>query len=508
MKKKITALILALALIAALPLTAFAAVAPPTDLKATIVTSGISLTWKDNSSDEDMFSVYRTEDGGLNWKLIKSVAKNQTSFLDDAVQEGKIYIYKVRAVVVGGNVADSNEVVAVFIKAPTNLTATADAAGISLKWTDNSTVESGYKVERKEGGGAWVEINADNIAANTTTYADTTAQEGKTYTYRVRAWRDYAYSPDYSGYSNEVTATISLIAAPTNLTATAGVNSITLNWKDNSDNETHFIIERREEGEGWGQMDSVGANITTFTDTLVLPGKTYTYKVNAVKEGTPISSSPYSNEVTVTFGIAPPKPVASMDNFKLINTYTSGQFTDVNEDAWYGYNDQRVIATAYNYGLMKGTSTTTFKPAGNFTIAEAVTVAARVHSIYWTGKEDFVNGNPWYQNYVDYAVKNGIIKATDFTNYNAPATRAQMAYIFAHCLPDSCFPDRDGVKTPPDVNTSTPYFGDILKLYNAGIVGGSDDKGTFRPDSNIIRAEAAAIIARVILPGIRLGWLS
>jgi hypothetical protein len=40
-------------------------------------------------------------------------------------------------------------------------------------------------------------------------------------------------------------------------------------------------------------------------------------------------------------------------------------------------------------------------------------------------------------------------------------------------------------------------------LYKAGVVAGSDDKGTFNPGNNIIRAEAAAIISRVILPDTR-----
>ena len=207
----------------------------------------------------------------------------------------------------------------------------------------------------------------------------------------------------------------------------------------------------------------------------------------------------------VPFTTVDVKPFPSMSNFKSKNTYTPGQFTDVNEDAWYGFNQQKVIAKAYEYGLMKGTGAAKFNPQGNFTIAEAITVAARVHSVYMTGTENFTQGSTWYQVYVDYAVKNGIIKAADFSNYNTAATRAQMAYIFARCLPADEYPYRWYTKTPPDVTTSTPYYGEINKLYEAGIVGGSDDVGTFRPGSNITRAEAAAILARLVLAVGRLG---
>jgi len=85
--------------------------------------------------------------------------------------------------------------------------------------------------------------------------------------------------------------------APSNLTAVADASGIILHWKDNSDNETGFVIERKESGGGWGQLDGVGANITTYKDSNVQTGKTYTYKVSATVSGL---SSGYSNEATAT----------------------------------------------------------------------------------------------------------------------------------------------------------------------------------------------------------------
>jgi uncharacterized repeat protein (TIGR02543 family) len=193
-----------------------------------------------------------------------------------------------------------------------------------------------------------------------------------------------------------------------------------------------------------------------------------------------------------------------MQNFVKINKYILNIFADVNENLWYGFNQQKVIASAYEYGLMKGNSDTTFNPTGNMTIAEAITVAARVHSIYTTGTDNFTQGSPWYQVYVDYAIANGIITATDFSNYAAAATRAQMAHIFSRALPAAEFASQNTVNSLPDVNSGTPYYSAIITLYKAGVVGGSDSIGTFNPNSNITRAEAAAIISRVILPATRI----
>ena len=178
-------------------------------------------------------------------------------------------------------------------------------------------------------------------------------------------------------------------------------------------------------------------------------------------------------------------------------------FSDVDESQWYGYDQQKVIANAYEYGLMQG-SGGGFNPTGDMTIAEAITVAARVHRIYSTGADDLVqSGDPWYTVYVDYALANGIISAGTFTNYGDKATRAEMAYIFARSLPEPEFTTQNTVNALPDVTSVTPHYSSILLLYRAGVVQGGGDTGIFYPANNISRAEAAAIISRVILPSTR-----
>ena len=60
------------------------------------------------------------------------------------------------------------------------------------------------------------------------------------------------------------------------------------------------------------------------------------------------------------------------------------------------------------------------------------------------------------------------------------------------------------VETIPDVATESVNGGKVLTLYRAGIVMGADKYGTFNPESNLKRSEAAAIINRVALPENRL----
>lgn len=80
-------------------------------------------------------------------------------------------------------------------------------------------------------------------------------------------------------------------------------------------------------------------------------------------------------------------------HFPYVNNYYKGTFNDIREGQWYTDS----VANAYKLGLMKGDSPTSFNPHGDVTIAEAITMAARIHCIYTTKKENFVQSGKWYQ---------------------------------------------------------------------------------------------------------------
>lgn len=189
---------------------------------------------------------------------------------------------------------------------------------------------------------------------------------------------------------------------------------------------------------------------------------------------------------------------SSTNNFTVKNTYTQGQFADVSNQ-WYADSVKKV----YEIGLMKGNSVGNFNPEGTITLAEAVTMAARLHSIYNGGSGDFTQGSPWYGVYVDYAIENGIIQQNDFNDFNLAATRGEMTYIFASALPIDELVQINKVTSLPDVKSGTRYHDSIFLLYRAGVITGNDSIGTFAPETNITRAQAAAIITRIALPAER-----
>lgn len=201
---------------------------------------------------------------------------------------------------------------------------------------------------------------------------------------------------------------------------------------------------------------------------------------NAQKPTTPVNPEPNKNEV----------------HFPKMTVYFQGQFSDVPANQWFTNN----VANAFSFGLMKGNSATTFDPYGDVTVAEAIAMAARIHSIYTTGTENFTQGTPWYQCYLDYAYKNKIIS---YAYYNCDvkhkATRAQFAEIFAAALPDEALSIKNSVSdnAVPDVKMKDSYSAPVYKLYRAGILAGGDAKGTFSPGTFITRAECATIVARM-----------
>jgi len=85
---------------------------------------------------------------------------------------------------------------------PTGLSATAvSSSQIKLDWVDNTNNETGYKIERKTGSsGTYAQIGT--VAANVTTFNDTTLSASTLYYYRVRATNNVGDS----GYGNEANA--------------------------------------------------------------------------------------------------------------------------------------------------------------------------------------------------------------------------------------------------------------------------------------------------------------
>ena len=181
-------------------------------------------------------------------------------------------------------------------------------------------------------------------------------------------------------------------------------------------------------------------------------------------------------------------------------------FLDADESAWYGSQQQGVIKSVVQLGIMNGYTDGTFHPIGNITLSEAIKMAAVVHATCNNQTISFSasDGGKWYDAYLNYCVKNRIVSSDEYSSLDAYATRAQIAHIFAKATSDFAVVNDIDYDYIPDVSERSEYADEILALYRAGILTGDERTRAFRPSDTITRAEAAAIISRVALPTTRI----
>ncbi|MBQ7399450.1 MAG: peptidylprolyl isomerase [Clostridia bacterium] len=175
-------------------------------------------------------------------------------------------------------------------------------------------------------------------------------------------------------------------------------------------------------------------------------------------------------------------------------------FTDVAENAWYA----KSVASVYETSLMEGVSQDTFDTESEMSVAQAITIAARLHSIYNDIEIPEVEGGRWFQKYVEYCLSNGIMEEEQFDSYSRSAFSFEMVQLFAKALPSEYYPALNNIENVHDIPKGLIFHDDVLMFYNAGILNGNDKNGTFLPMSAITRKRAAVIISRVALSENRL----
>lgn len=188
-----------------------------------------------------------------------------------------------------------------------------------------------------------------------------------------------------------------------------------------------------------------------------------------------------------------------LEAFSKTKTYKESVFTDVKSGDWHSDN----VALVYETGLMEGKGKGVFAPNGNITLAEAITVASRVYSIYHGESINTSSSGAWYKPYVDFAAEKGIFSQTD-ADMTKPATRAQLAGMVANAISSFELEPINNVDTVPDVAAGDEYSAEIYLLYRAGVLNGADSAGNFMPQRSVTRAETAAMLTRLISPELRI----
>ncbi|MEO5915964.1 MAG: PA14 domain-containing protein [Luteolibacter sp.] len=363
------------------PVPPTAGPAAPSGMAAVAVAfNQVTLSWVDNSSNEDSFLVERSSNGGSNWTQIVNASANASDYTDFTTLATTSYQYRVRshnAFNTNSYSAYSNVAGITTPQAPPNGNGDGAAAAyfmdvggvhlsgspaltrvdptINFDWGNTSpgapigidtySVRWTGKIQAQYSQTYTFYTNSDDgvrLTVNGVVLVDNWTNHGNTEnsgTITLSAGQQYAFVMDYyedvggavAKLSWESASTVKQAipqaqiysgtapGAPTNLTLTAAASTqLNLNWQDHSSNETGFDVERKAGSGGtYAVVGSVLPNVTTFADSGLVPNTDYYYRVTATNFA---SNSTYSNEAHL---LTPVPPLTPTGAYPSSNTTTS-----------------------------------------------------------------------------------------------------------------------------------------------------------------------------------------
>ncbi len=294
----------------------------PTNLKGEALgASTVQLTWDDNSDTEDGFVIERTNPANGNFERLAVLPRNTEEYFDIDLSPLTTYKYKVASFKSSSISAFSNIVtVSTYgedVPSPSNLVATYQPVkkAVVINWSDNTFLENGTILERKETINGEFEV-IGNTQTDIKTFTDSLIVENQLYYYRARFTTTEGFK---TKYSNVDTAYVydAPPNAPSNLQIAAfSDTTYSLWWEDNSIDEEGFEIWRRAGNTGTYTLLKVLLPNTIAYNDKVVSNVVYYYKVRAFRNPT---FSQFSNEVNTEDGNGGKFPAPSKLSSQIVN---------------------------------------------------------------------------------------------------------------------------------------------------------------------------------------------
>ncbi len=362
---------------------------PPTDLTAKCVISKIKMSWK-HSKNCKGYKIYVNKSSGMTyqWQFLINVDKDTLSYKIPAPPPGK-YTYQVVAYNESGNSPTGSIATAYVLKKPVNLKATAISA-TKVKLTFDPVDSNAKNIILYESTNGTTYVSKDSVGANSTTITVTQLTPEKKYYFSISAERDGNISPLASPVSITMPPLQTKPDAPTDLAATTiSSTEIDLEWSDNSDNEEHFVIERKEENGTYAVIATLDPDIVTYKDTGVSPDKKYYYRVKAINGA---GDSDYSNEASATTPPLQTKPNAPTDLSAVSNSCSEVAltWTDNSNNEEHFIVERKEAGGTYTVIATLDPDTTTYTDS---TVEENKTYYYRVKAVNGAGDSDYIESS-------------------------------------------------------------------------------------------------------------------
>jgi fibronectin type 3 domain-containing protein len=305
----------------------------PSGLSAVTTSSGsIDLMWQDNADNEDAYIVERSEvSSTTNFSVVITLPADSQSFSDSGLTPATTYYYRVAASNSDGQSGYSNVRSATTDTAPptppvapSNLNGSATSStSVDLFWTDQSDNESSFDIYQAISPSGSFAL-AKTVSANETSASIDGLTPATTYAFKVVAVN--SAGPSLDSNIHEITTPAEPIEVPNPPLAltvsNATHNSLTLNWTDNSNNETGFQIYRSSSQNGtYGEIAITSAS--SYTNTGLSASTSYWYKVSAYNDaGESVQIGPESGTT-----LSPQVDIPSAPTNAVISNITSNSAT-------------------------------------------------------------------------------------------------------------------------------------------------------------------------------------
>jgi hypothetical protein len=304
--------------------------ATPKISKAESINGGVKISWGKVKGAVKYRVYYK---GSKGWT--RMVDTTSTSYIDKDVSSGKNYTYTVRCINSSATKFtsgyDSKGKSVKYISAPKITKAESVNGGVKISWNKSNGAEK-YRVYYK-GSKGWTRM----VDTTSTSCIDKDVSSGKTYTYTIRCINSSA-TKFTSGYDSKGKS-VKYISAPKITKAESVSGGVKISWNKSNGAEKYRVYYKGSKG--WTKLADTTS--TSYTDSKVSSGKTYTYTVRCINSSATKFTSGYDSKGKTVKYISAQKPKQKVwvDDYKTVHHEREWIVTGTHEEdvyGWVGYN--------------------------------------------------------------------------------------------------------------------------------------------------------------------------